>query len=174
MHASDGHDLLDDLSTVMRRERGGLAALARAEGLGPEEAVDCVQEGFASLLGMVRRGEATDEAAGWGGLLATIVRNLARNRRRRHFLALPHRPIEDEPLVEDAPGSDVLIAQAEEHVRLRACVLELCDTQRAVVTLRMLEERSGDDVARTLGISAAHVATLLYRAKRSLRACMTE
>lgn len=169
---SGGPDILDSLSAVVRRERGNLAALARAEGLGAEEAVDCVQEGFASLLGMARRGEVEDDASGWGGLLATLVRNLARNRRRRHFLALPHQPLEDEPLAGDIPGSDVLIAQAEEHVRLRACVLELCDTQRAVVTLRMLEERSGDDVARALGISAAHVATLLYRAKRSLRACM--
>ncbi|MBL9101104.1 MAG: sigma-70 family RNA polymerase sigma factor [Myxococcales bacterium] len=174
MPASDAPDLLDSLSTVMRQGRGSLAALARGEGLGPEEAVDCVQEGCASLLGMARRGEVTDDASGWGALLATIVRNLARNRRRRHFLALPHRPLEELPLIEDAPSSDALIAQAEEHVRLRACVLELCDTQRAVVTLRMLEERSGDDVARTLGISAAHVATLLYRAKRSLRACMRE
>jgi RNA polymerase sigma-70 factor, ECF subfamily len=171
---TDGHDILDPLSAVVRRERGKLAALARAEGLSPEEAVDCVQEGFASLLGMARRGDVPDDPAQWGALLATIVRNLARNRRRRHFLAQPHQPLEDQPLAGDLPASDVLIARAEEHVRLRACVLELCDTQRAVVTLRMLDERSGDDVARTLGISSAHVATLLYRAKRSLRACMSE
>ena len=64
------------------------------------------------------------------------------------------------------------LADAEAHVRLRACVNELCDTQRAVVTLRMLEERPGEDVARALGIQAGHVAVLLHRAKTQLRACM--
>lgn len=46
--------------------------------------------------------------------------------------------------------------------------------REAVVTLRMLEEQPGDDVARALGISAGHVAVLLHRAKRALRACMEE
>jgi len=57
--------------------------------------------------------------------------------------------------------------------RLRACVSELCEIQRAVVTLRMLDERPGEDVAMVLGISRGHVAVLLHRAKRALRACMT-
>ena len=57
-------------------------------------------------------------------------------------------------------------------MRLRACVAELCEIQKAVVTLRMLEERAGEDVGETLGISPGHVAVLLHRAKRALRACM--
>jgi RNA polymerase sigma-70 factor (ECF subfamily) len=40
------------------------------------------------------------------------------------------------------------------------------------VTLRMLEEQPGEDVAAALGITPGHVAVLLHRAKRSLRACM--
>ena len=50
----------------------------------------------------------------------------------------------------------------------------LCDTQRAVVSLRLLEERRGEDVAEALGISRAYVDVLLHRAKRSLTSCMTE
>jgi RNA polymerase sigma-70 factor (ECF subfamily) len=37
----------------------------------------------------------------------------------------------------------------------------------------MLEERPGEDVALALGILKGHVAVLLHRAKRALRACMT-
>ena len=37
----------------------------------------------------------------------------------------------------------------------------------------MLEELSGDDVARELGLRADHVATLLYRAKKELFRCVT-
>jgi RNA polymerase sigma-70 factor (ECF subfamily) len=69
---------------------------------------------------------------------------------------------------------DERLARAEEHVRLRACVERPCDTQRAVVTLRMLEERDGEDVASALGITRGHVDVLLHRARSSLFACMTE
>jgi RNA polymerase sigma-70 factor (ECF subfamily) len=50
----------------------------------------------------------------------------------------------------------------------------LGEIQRAVVTLRMLDELPGDDVARALGLKPGHVAVLLHRAKASLRDCMTE
>jgi len=73
-----------------------------------------------------------------------------------------------------APSLESLLAQAEEHLRLRACVARLCDTQRAVVTLRLLEEQDGKDVAEALGISRAHVDVLLHRAKGRLLACMIE
>ena len=42
-----------------------------------------------------------------------------------------------------------------------------------VVRLRMLEELSGDDVARELGLRPNHVATLLYRANKELFRCVS-
>ena len=46
--------------------------------------------------------------------------------------------------------------------------------QRAVVTLRMLDEIDGEDVAGALGITPGHVAVLLHRAKANLLTCMTD
>jgi capsular exopolysaccharide synthesis family protein len=63
-----------------------------------------------------------------------------------------------------AAGADELIAAAEDRIRLRRCVQTLADVQRAVVTLRMLDEVPGDDVAQALGITPGHVAVLLHRA----------
>ena len=166
-------DLLARLSELARTRRASLAALARAEGVTPEDAVDCVQEAFCTLLGMARRGEAPDEA-GWSALLAGIVRNAARNRRRRHDRARPHDDLAERPPMDDAATAEEALARAEDCARLRLCVAELCAVQRAVVTLRVLEERPGEDVARALGISSGHVAVLLHRAKRALRTCMTE
>jgi RNA polymerase sigma-70 factor (ECF subfamily) len=163
-------DLLEHLAQLARRKRAALAALARAEGVSAEDAVDCVQEALCTFL---RRRDlvpaATDE---WGPLLAAMVRNAARNRRRLHCVARPHDPVGDAQLAADELALDELLARAEEHVRLRACVEELCEIQKSVVTLRMLEEQPGEDVARALGISAGHVAVLLHRAKQALRACM--
>ena len=70
-------------------------------------------------------------------------------------------------------SAETLVAEAEEHVRLRACVDQLCETQKAVVMLRLLEERPGEDVAASLGISRGYVDVLVHRAKASLRVCMT-
>lgn len=175
MHTvDDAEDVLARLSELVRAERSALAALARAEGVTAEDAVDCVQEGLCTLLIAARRGGLQEEGEAWGSLLAGMVRNAARNRRRRHFRSRPHEDLEAYPLAaSDAPPTDEAIARAEEHVRLRACVEELCEIQKAVVTLRMLEEQPGEDVAQALGISAGYVAVLLHRAKRALRECMT-
>jgi RNA polymerase sigma-70 factor, ECF subfamily len=167
-------DPLDRLSHLVRAERTALAALARAEGVTPEDAIDCVQEALCTLLDHAHRSARPADAAAWGPLLATMVRNAARNRRRRHFRALPHDDLDAHPLAAgDAPAADEIIARAEDHVRLRACVEELCEIQRAVVTLRLLEEQPGEDVAAALGITPGHVAVLLHRAKQALRVCMT-
>lgn len=161
-------DFLEQVSLLVRERRVALAALARAEGLSAEDAVECVQEGLCTFLS--RRDQLPPDVADWHASLAVMVRNAARNRRRRHYLAQPH--VETE-LPADAPSADEAIARAEEHVRLQHCVEELCEIQKAVVTLRMLEELPGEDVGRALGISANHVAVLLHKAKNALRACMT-
>jgi RNA polymerase sigma-70 factor (ECF subfamily) len=51
-------------------------------------------------------------------------------------------------------------------------VNQLGELQRKIVSLRMLDEVPGEDVATMLGLSAGHVAVLLHRAKASLRTCM--
>ncbi len=172
-------DLLDHISRLARARRGALASLARAEGLSAEDAVDVVQDALTTLLVLDRAAlpsfedlEANED--GWHSFVATLVRNAARNKRRRHFLSRPHDAVDGHALADEAPEADLVLARAEEHVRLRGCVAELCDTQRAVVTLRMLEERPGEDVAKALGLSAGHVAVLLHRAKTALRACMAD
>ena len=167
-------DVLELLSRAVRSERAQLVSLARREGLGDEDAMDCVHDAFCTFLQLAIRGELPEEAAR-GAFLAGIVRNVARNKRRRHHHARAHEPVEDLPSAAPADlGADEQVARAEEHVRLRACIDRLCDTQRAVVTLRMLEERDGEDVATELGITRGYVDVLLHRARGSLAACMLD
>lgn len=172
--APTAEDALDRLSRTLHSERGALAALARQEGLTPEDALDCVEDALCTLLDRLQI-EPLDSAAELGPLLATVVRNAARNQRRRHFRARPHVEVEAVELADEARASEEeLVARAEETVRLRACVEQLCEIQRAVVTLRLLEERPGEDVAALLSVSKNHVAVLLHRAKAALRTCMLE
>lgn len=166
-------DPLTALDGLVRTERARLVRLARSEGLGPEDAIDCVHDALTTFLRLAMSDALPADEMRYPGFLFETVRNAARNRRRLHHVAKPHESIEKSDAVSRAPIPEALLAEAEEHVRLRACVEQLCDTQRAVVTLRLLDERAGEDVAEVLGISRAHVDVLLYRAKQSLRACMT-
>jgi RNA polymerase sigma-70 factor (ECF subfamily) len=171
----DSGAFLGWVSRLVHRHRGELAAVARGEGLDPEEAFDAVQDAFQTFLTLPAAHPLVDAGEESRRLLITLTRNVARNRRRLHAHAKPH--VGDPDLLAALPGhaagADDLIAAAEEQVRLHNCVQTLAGVQRAVVTLRMLDDVAGEDVASALGITAGHVAVLLHRAKANLLTCMT-
>jgi RNA polymerase sigma-70 factor, ECF subfamily len=107
-------------------------------------------------------------------LLSVLVQNHARNRRRRHSIARPHDSGDEilAGLAAEARPVDELIAQAEDFALMIGCLDHLGKLQRAVVSLRMLDEVAGEDVAAMLGLAPSHVAVLLHRAKQNLRGCM--
>jgi RNA polymerase sigma-70 factor (ECF subfamily) len=172
---ADSAAFLRWVGQLVHKHRRELAGVARAEGLTAEEAFDAVQDAFQTFLTLPAAHplvEASDESR---RLLITLTRNVARNSRRLHAHARPH--VGDPDLIAGLPaaaaGADELIAAAEDRIRLHRCVQTLADVQRAVVTLRMLDEVTGDDVAQALGITPGHVAVLLHRAKVNLLSCMT-
>ena len=75
-------------------------------------------------------------------------------------------------LTAEEPPVDELIAQAQEFALVVGCLDHLGTLQRAVVSLRMLDEVPGEDVAAMLRLPPSHVAVLLHRAKQNLRSCM--
>lgn len=157
---------------LARNHARRLAGVAARQGLSGDDALDAVQEAFATFLGLpqARSLVQADEEAFI--LLAVIVRNAARNARRRHHRSRPHLPVDDAAMVDDGVSVDVLIDQAEAHVTLLGCVNRLGEVQRHVVTLRCMDELSGRETADALGLTAGHVAVLLQRARGALRACM--
>lgn len=159
---------------LVHQHRARLAAVARREGLGPEDAFDAVQEAFHTFLTLPQARGLVDDPESSRKLLVTLTRNVARNRRRLHALARPHDGGEAVDGVASAAATvEETIEAAEEHVRLAGCLLTLEEVPRAVVTLRMLDELPGADVARILGLTPGHVAVLLHRAKASLLSCMS-
>ena len=172
---ADSGAFLGWVGQLVHRHRRELVGVARAEGLTAEEAFDAVQDAFQTFITLPAAHpliEAGDESR---RLLITLTRNVARNHRRLHAHARPHDG--DPALLAALPaataGADDLIAAAEDQIRLHRCVQTLAEVQRAVVTLRMLDEVAGEDVAHALGITPGHVAVLLHRAKVNLLACMT-
>lgn len=171
MAPPEAEDFLDALTAVVRSERARLVRIAAREGLSPQDALECVQDALCTFLRLERLGELAAPRHEWGPLLGGITRNAARNWRRRHALARPHEPSTDRA-ASGVPAADEILLCAEKHLRLRACVAELCEVQRSAVLLRLLDERPGEDVAAVLGISRGYVDVLVHRAKVALRACM--
>jgi RNA polymerase sigma factor (sigma-70 family) len=162
------------VSDLARAHSRALAGVARAEGLSADDALDAVQEAFTTFLDLPEAHSLVGREQDSRRLLSAVVRNAARNMRRRAFRRLPHDALADRPeIADDVPGVDELLARAEDELKLMGCVSKLSDLHQRVVRLRMLEELSGDDVARELGVRPDHVATMLYRAKKELLRCVT-
>ena len=172
---TDSGAFLDWVGQLVHRHRRELAGVARGEGLTAEEAFDAVQDAFQTFITLPAAHPLVDAGDESRRLLITLTRNVARNHRRLHARAKPHTgdPALLAALPASTAGADDIIAAAEDQIRLHRCVQTLADVQRAVVTLRMLDEVAGEDVAHALGITPGHVAVLLHRAKLNLLACMT-
>ena len=160
----------DWVAGLARAHASRLAAVARREGLTAADALDAVQDAFHTLLARPDADALRDRPDDAARMLVAIVRNAARNARRRHHRAKPHVGI-DELTATDTP--DAALARAETTAKVAGCMASLGDIHRSVVTLRVLEELSGDEAARALGLTPGHVAVLLHRARKQLELCMT-
>ncbi|HEY5957069.1 MAG TPA: sigma-70 family RNA polymerase sigma factor [Polyangiaceae bacterium] len=161
------------ISDLARTHTRALAAVAVREGLSRIEAVDAVQEAFLTLLSLRQARELSYDDDGAFRLMAVIVRNAARNMRRRRHRAAPHDSLDTAAVLPDgSPSVETLLAAAEAHVALLGCVQQLAEVQQRVLTLRILEELTPDATATILGLRANHVAVLLHRAKDALIECL--
>ena len=165
---------LEWVTRLVHTHRGRLYRLARHEGLRQEDSLDCAQDAFHTFLVLPQARQLVESQEDSAKLLSVLARNHARNRRRKHEIARPH-DSGDETLAllgAEAMPVDELIAQAEDFALMVGCLDHLGKLQRAVVSLRMLDEVAGEDVGAMLGLPPSHVAVLLHRAKQNLRTCM--
>ena len=162
----------DWVSHLARDHAGRLAAIARHEGAGAADALDVVQDAFHTLLARPDIAELRDKPEDAGRVLSAIVRNAARNLRRRHYRSQSHVDVDDVELGARTPAPDEELESAIIASQLAGCMAKLGDAHRHVVTLRVLEELSGDEAAKELGVTPGHVAVLLHRARKQLEACM--
>ena len=165
---------LEWVTRLVHTHRGRLYRLARREGLRDEDSLDCVQDAFHTFLLLPQARQLVESEDDSLKLLSVLVRNHARNRRRKHEIARTHDSRDESlaVLAADAQPVDELIAQAQDFALMVGCLDHLGKLQRSVVSLRMVDEVAGEDVGAMLGLPASHVAVLLHRAKQNLRSCM--
>lgn len=164
----------DWVSSIARDHAGSLAGIARREGIDAAEALDVVQDAFHTFLQRADSDALREDPAAAVRVLTTITRNAARNLRRRHHRARPHLDIDATELADLTPSPIEELDRAATAAQLSGCMASLGDVHRHVITLRVLEEVSGEEAARELGLTANHVAVLLHRARKALAECMLE
>ena len=170
--ANERQQLCSWMDGLAREHSKVLASVAVREGLSATDALDAVQDALITLLGLPNAHAMAAQGDDVGGLLVVLVRNTARNARRRHHRSQVHLPVDENQVLDERASVDSLIAAAEEHAVMLGCVKKLGELQRHVVTLRLLEEVSGPDAARALGLTPGHLAVLLHRAKVALKECL--
>lgn len=103
------------------------------------------------------------------GWLFGIVRNLCVDRLRQPRLLLLE-PQETDRLTDEGVGVDRMV----NHTLVRQALEELPEEHRLVLTLCDVEEWDAHEAAEVLERSLAATKSLLYRARRALRARLTE
>ncbi len=168
-----------DLVRRLQRPLLRLAEVYVGRGATAEE---IVQEAWVGFIGGLDRFEGRSSLSTW---LGSIVVNKARTARSKQAR---EQPLSLEDVGEDvdaprfsglgfwsaapkwSPGAEELIEQRE----LRAAVLEeverLPPAQRAVLTLRDIEEWTSEEVCNVLGLTETNQRVLLHRARGRLRA----
>lgn len=163
------------LGSLVREHRGMLVRVAMGEGLQAEEALDAVQDSFATFVEKPEWRTLPRGTPDAGRLLASLVKNRARNVRRlssRKDVGMDE--LTGNAAVDEKQKQlDELLSEAEEHLRLTGCIATLKQVQQTVVTARFFEGATGLQVANELGLQPGNVAVILHRAQGNLRGCLT-
>jgi RNA polymerase sigma-70 factor, ECF subfamily len=128
----------------------------------PDEAEDVTQVAFLNAYRALRSGRPPEKPRAW---LLTIAQNVSRRRFRRRSAQIHEVPLDPEFAVA-APDDYDGPSAAEIHAAFRV----LPDKQRSALAMRELQGRSYAEIAGELDLSIPAVETLIFRARRTLRA----
>jgi RNA polymerase sigma-70 factor (ECF subfamily) len=106
----------------------------------------------------------------FGAWLFTIARNEVAGYYRQRRPTVPLEQAMPQPAGEPSPPEAVM--HGEEVARLRAALKILSEREREIIRLKFGAGLGNKEIAGVLRLKAGHVAVLLYRALRKLRAHM--
>lgn len=147
-------------------ERHNALVMAVARASSRERAEDIAQEAWTSAYrALSGPGKSIEHAAPW---LATIARNVARDRARRD-MRLPE--ITNDDIVAAAPavgGVESALEGKQNLGRLLGAFDELSEEQRVILSLREFGGLTYKQIAEQLGKPESTIETALFRARRKM------
>lgn len=137
----------------------------------PDEALDVSQDAMLRFFAALGRFDATRPVRPW---LLRIVRNLVRDRFRRHRVRRTESltAVDDGPTIEPIASTEDPEAAAVQHqlrVVVWQAVQELSEQHREVLVLRDYQDLSYVEIAATLGVPKGTVMSRLHRARLQVR-----
>jgi RNA polymerase sigma-70 factor (ECF subfamily) len=104
----------------------------------------------------------------FGGWLFRIARNEVAGYYRRHRPTVPLEQAGDQPATDPSPPEAVM--RLEELDRLQVALATLAEREQEIIRLKFMGGLGNKEIAKVMRLRAGHVAVLLYRALRKLRA----
>jgi len=133
----------------------------------PHAAHDLVQQVLLMTLERLRAGKLREPERITSfvlGMCRMVVLEIRRGSWRRETLLQTYG--------DTAEAIDVPEPLALDADKLAACLQTLAERERTVVVLAFFADKSGDEVAKELGLSAGNVRVIRHRALARLRSCM--
>jgi RNA polymerase sigma-70 factor (ECF subfamily) len=162
-------DAFAELVRRYQRQLFGLVLMVVRDAAGAEEVTqDAFVRAFANL-------HAYDDARPFYPWLATIGVRLAQNWLRRHgrMARREGASVDDGPEPERPATALRELIEGERSRELWSAVSSLPAGERTAVTLYYREDMPVNEIARTLGVTAGTIKTLLFRGRKRLRERMT-
>lgn len=150
-----------ELQGLYERNADRILAFCRRRLATQQEAEDAMQTTFLHALRALRRGVVPISEAAW---LFKIAENVCYSTYRSNGRRSAHESLSADP-VERAPVRD---SGSETVFGLDEALASIPDGQRRAFVLRELRGLSYEEIAVATGASASAVATLIFRARRSL------
>lgn len=156
-----------DHERIYRAHKARILNLCRLLLRDSDEAEDVAQEVFLRAFERIGSQEAPTV---WEAWLVRVAVNACRDRQRSAWWKSRRKPGDlDELAPWLSPSSEDRARSKEWQSRVWEALRALNSRQRNVFVLRYIEGWSTNDVAETLGLTAAAVKTHLFRAVRHLR-----
>jgi len=153
---------IDAFDTLVRRYQDRICRLAAVWLYDDQHNVDVAQEVFIRGFKGLRSFRFQSAPFTW---LYRTTKNVCREQNRgKRAVKLDFEPLDPKP------GPESHLARQDAARQVRKLVADLPERQREVVLLRLFEELSVRDTAKTMGCSEGTVKALLHKATRRLRA----
>jgi RNA polymerase sigma-70 factor (ECF subfamily) len=134
---------------------------------------DAKQETFVRVLIALRQGKGLTTPESLGAFVNGVCTNVLFEVYRAQSRAVP---LEDEhdPADEHPHSAEQEIMAGEERGRVRQALRRLPEKERTLLRWLFFEERSKDDICRSLHIDRNYLRVLLHRAKNHFRECLDD
>lgn len=140
----------------------------------PEDAADMTQETFLKAWKSLEGFHMDSSLSTWLYRLANnCCLDLLRSKKRKPTISIVREDEEGEELafdpVDPSPQPDELLIKKEENQILQQALMSLDEQQRSILTLRVVNDMSYEDISQALQIKEGTVKSRLARARENLR-----